>query len=74
LVLYLRTCAQDCVPNRNCQDSMVLVDQRSSAVYIYQLTTAGSTNMISYPGNVSVALQADNINGFASTLSFWEAN
>ncbi|KAJ7177187.1 glycoside hydrolase family 55 protein [Mycena filopes] len=63
-----------CVPNRNCQDSMVLVDEQSSAVYIYQLTTAGSTNMISYPGNLSVALQADNINGFASTLSFWEAN
>ncbi|KAJ7186422.1 glycoside hydrolase family 55 protein [Mycena filopes] len=65
---------QACVPNRDCQDSMVLVDQKSAAVYIYQLTTAGSTNMISYPGNGSVALQADNINGFASTLSFWEAN
>jgi hypothetical protein len=52
---------------------MVLIDQASSAIYLYQLTTAGSTNMISYPGNSSVALQADNVNGFASTLSFWEA-
>ncbi|KAJ7053167.1 pectate lyase superfamily protein-domain-containing protein [Mycena amicta] len=55
-------------------NSMVLVDKVSSAVYIYQLTTAGSTNMISYPGNVSVALQADNVDGFASTLTFWEAD
>ncbi|KAF7360849.1 Glucan 1,3-beta-glucosidase [Mycena sanguinolenta] len=61
-----------CVPNRNCQNSMVLVDGQSEAVYIYQLTTTGSTNMISYPGNISVALQADNIDGYASTLSFWE--
>ncbi|KAJ6557609.1 pectate lyase superfamily protein-domain-containing protein [Mycena capillaripes] len=61
---------QACVPNRNCQDSMVLVDQQSAGIYIYQLTTAGSTNMLSYP-NASIAKQADNINGFASTLTFW---
>ncbi|KAJ7480885.1 exo-beta-1,3-glucanase [Mycena latifolia] len=59
---------QACVPNRNCQDSMVLVDQQSAAIYLYQLTTAGSTNMITYP-NISIAKQADNINGFASTLT-----
>ncbi|KAJ7708550.1 hypothetical protein B0H16DRAFT_1481276 [Mycena metata] len=74
LYSFFQTYGQACVPNRNCQDSMVLVDQQSAAVYIYQLTTAGSTNMISYPGNMSVALQADNIDGFASTLSFWGAN
>ncbi|KAJ7739000.1 pectate lyase superfamily protein-domain-containing protein [Mycena metata] len=74
LYSFFQTYGQACVPNRNCQDSMVLVDQQSAAVYIYQLTTAGSTNMVSYPGNVSVALQADNIDGFASTLSFWGAN
>jgi hypothetical protein len=39
---------------------------------MYQLTTAGSTNMISYP-NVSIGKQVDNINGFASTISLWEA-
>ncbi|KAJ7079288.1 pectin lyase fold/virulence factor [Mycena belliarum] len=69
---FFQTYSQDCVPNRNCQDSMVLVDQASSGIYIYQLTTAGSTNMLSYP-NVSIAQQADNINGFASTLTLWEA-
>ncbi|KAJ7061666.1 glycoside hydrolase family 55 protein [Mycena amicta] len=74
LYSFFQNYGQDCVPNRNCQNSMVLVDQVSSAVYIYQLTTAGSTNMISYPGNVSVVLQADNVDGFASTLTFWEAN
>ncbi|KAJ7913682.1 exo-beta-1,3-glucanase [Mycena leptocephala] len=73
LYSFFQTYGQDCVPNRNCQNSMVLIDQASSAIYLYQLTTAGSTNMISYPGNSSVALQADNVNGFASTLSFWEA-
>ncbi|KAF7311920.1 Glucan 1,3-beta-glucosidase [Mycena indigotica] len=65
---------QDCVVTKNCQNSMVLVDHESSAVYIYQLTTTGTTNMISYPGNVSIALQADNVDGYASTLSLWEAN
>ncbi|KAJ7225020.1 pectate lyase superfamily protein-domain-containing protein [Mycena rebaudengoi] len=53
-------------------DSMVLIDPQSASIYLYQVTTAGSTNMISYP-NVSIAKQADNINGFASTLTFWEA-
>ncbi|KAJ7821382.1 hypothetical protein B0H14DRAFT_2831454 [Mycena olivaceomarginata] len=65
---------QACVPNRNCQDSMILVDSRSAGIYLYQLTTAGTTNMITYTGGDVVALQADNINGFASTLSFWEAD
>ncbi|KAJ7207750.1 hypothetical protein C8J57DRAFT_1734138 [Mycena rebaudengoi] len=51
---------------------MVLIDPQSASIYLYQVTTAGSTNMISYP-NVSIAKQADNINGFASTLTFWEA-
>ncbi|KAJ7059263.1 pectate lyase superfamily protein-domain-containing protein [Mycena amicta] len=74
LYSFFQNYGQACVPNRNCQNSMVLVDKVSSAVYIYQLTTAGSTNMISYPGNVSVALQADNVDGFASTLTFWEAD
>ncbi|KAJ7653050.1 pectate lyase superfamily protein-domain-containing protein [Mycena rosella] len=69
---FFQTYSQNCVPNRNCQDSMVLVDQQSTAIYLYQLTTAGSTNMLSYP-NVSIAKQTDNINGFASTLSLWEA-
>ncbi|KAJ6574548.1 exo-beta-1,3-glucanase [Mycena capillaripes] len=74
LYSFFQTYGQACVPNRNCQNSMVLVDRESNAVYIYQLTTAGSTNMISYPGNTSVAVQADNVNGFASTLTFWEAD
>ncbi|KAJ6469223.1 hypothetical protein DFH09DRAFT_1381008 [Mycena vulgaris] len=74
LYSFFQTYGQACVPNRNCQNSMVLVDRESTAVYIYQLTTAGSTNMISYPGNTSVAVQADNVNGFASTLTLWEAD
>jgi hypothetical protein len=53
---------------------MILVDSRSAGIYLYQLTTAGSTNMITYTGGDVVALQADNINGFASTLSLWEAD
>ncbi|KAJ6524176.1 exo-beta-1,3-glucanase [Mycena capillaripes] len=65
---------QACVPTRNCQNSMVLIDQDSASIYIYQLTTAGSTNMISYPSG-SIAKQADNINGFASTdYNFYALN
>ncbi|KAJ7265334.1 glycoside hydrolase family 55 protein, partial [Mycena rebaudengoi] len=63
---------QACVPTRNCQTDIVLVDQQSASIWLYQVTTAGSTNMLSYP-NVTIAKQADNINGFASTLSLWEA-
>ncbi|KAF7372867.1 Glucan 1,3-beta-glucosidase [Mycena sanguinolenta] len=73
LYSFFQSYDSSCVPNRNCQESMVLIDEESAAVYLYQLTTAGSTNMISYPGNVSVALQADNIDGFASTISLWVA-
>jgi hypothetical protein len=51
---------------------MALVDRASTAIYLYQLTTVASTNMLSYP-NASIALQADNINGFASTVTLWEA-
>ncbi|KAJ6556359.1 pectate lyase superfamily protein-domain-containing protein [Mycena capillaripes] len=72
LYSFFQTYSQNCVPGRNCQDSMLLIDQQSASIYFYQLTTAGSTNMLSYP-NVSIAKQADNINGFASTVSFWEA-
>ncbi|KAF7354389.1 Glucan 1,3-beta-glucosidase [Mycena venus] len=72
LYSFFQTYSQACVPTRNCQNSMVLIDQDSASIYIYQLTTAGSTNMISYP-NASIARQADNINGFASTVTFWEA-
>ncbi|KAJ7877818.1 hypothetical protein B0H13DRAFT_1479158, partial [Mycena leptocephala] len=63
---------QACVPTRDCQDNIVLVDQQSASIWMYQLTTTGSTNMISYP-NVNIAKQVDNINGFASTISLWEA-
>ncbi|KAJ7831999.1 exo-beta-1,3-glucanase [Mycena leptocephala] len=61
------TYSQACVPTRDCQDNIVLVDQQYGSIWMYQLTTAGSTNMISYP-NVSIAKQVDNINGFASTI------
>ncbi|KAJ7241628.1 pectate lyase superfamily protein-domain-containing protein [Mycena rebaudengoi] len=72
LYSFFQTYSQACVPSRNCQDSMVLVDRKSASLFLYQITTAGSTNMISY-ANASIAKQADNINGFASTLTFWEA-
>ncbi|KAJ7079293.1 exo-beta-1,3-glucanase [Mycena belliarum] len=69
---FFQSYNQDCVPNRNCQESMALVDQASTSVYLYQLTTAGSTSMLRYP-NATIAQQADNINGFASTVSLWES-
>ncbi|KAJ7216702.1 pectate lyase superfamily protein-domain-containing protein [Mycena rebaudengoi] len=69
---FFQTYSQACVPTRDCQNNIVLVDQQSASIWMYQLTTAGSTNMISYP-NISIAKQADNINGFASTISLWEA-
>ncbi|KAJ7207671.1 pectin lyase fold/virulence factor [Mycena rebaudengoi] len=58
---------QACVPTRNCQTDIVLVDQQSASIWLYQVTTAGSTSMLSYP-NVTIAKQADNINGFARRI------
>ncbi|KAJ6578345.1 pectin lyase fold/virulence factor [Mycena capillaripes] len=69
---FFQTYSQACVPNRDCQNNMLLIDRDSASISTYQLTTAGSTNMISYP-DAPIAQQADNVNGFASTVTFWEA-
>ncbi|KAJ6552599.1 pectin lyase fold/virulence factor [Mycena vulgaris] len=38
--------SQACVNTQDCQTNMVLIDSDSTTVYIYQLTTTGSVNML----------------------------
>jgi hypothetical protein len=64
---------QTCVPTRNCQQDMALVDEVSSSVYIYQLTTTGSVNMLTFAPNSPVIKDADNIDGFVSSAAVWQS-
>jgi hypothetical protein len=53
---------------------MALVDTESSAIYLYQLTTTGTTNMLTLVPSTQAITQADNVNGYASTATFWRSN
>jgi glucan 1,3-beta-glucosidase len=39
-------------------------------VYIYSLSTVGTTNMLNI-GSTGIVKQSDNRNGFASTMTIW---
>lgn len=60
---------QSCITTRNCQSQMVDIDSDSQIV-MYSLSTVSSTFQISLDGK-GVVNQADNINGFASTVTAW---
>jgi hypothetical protein len=59
---------QTCLATENCQDSMVDLENNTGNVYLYNLNTKAATNMVVNNGN-SLAKQADNINGFCSTIN-----
>jgi hypothetical protein len=52
---------------------MALIDEVSAAVYIHQLTTTGSVNMLTFAPNSPVIKDAANINGFVSSAAFWQS-
>ncbi|CAK5279356.1 unnamed protein product [Mycena citricolor] len=62
--------SQDCLQTRNCQ-SHILSISKDSSVYIYSMATVASTYQISVDG-AGIVNQADNNNGFASTVTVWE--
>ncbi|KAF8634219.1 hypothetical protein AX17_004266 [Amanita inopinata Kibby_2008] len=73
LYSFFQTYGQACVDTRDCQNAIALVDTKSAAVYIYQLTTTGTTNMLTIAPNTQVIDQAANIDGYASTATFWKS-
>src|ERR1700761_2346821 len=60
-----------CVNTQNCQTNMALIDSKSAAVYIYQLTTTGLVNMLTQAPSTVLIKGSDNIDGYASTATFW---
>ncbi|KAF8147994.1 exo-beta-1,3-glucanase [Crassisporium funariophilum] len=63
--------SQDCIVTRNCQAQIANIDSTSD-VNIYSLTTVASVFQLSVKG-VGIIKQADNINGFASTVTSWSS-
>ncbi|KIY71719.1 glycoside hydrolase family 55 protein [Cylindrobasidium torrendii FP15055 ss-10] len=64
---YTEECTKD--GRNNCQTSIANIDSASS-VTIYQLNTVASVNMLNIDGT-AVIKQADNPNGFTSTVTVW---
>ncbi|TFK19765.1 glucan 1,3-beta-glucosidase [Coprinopsis marcescibilis] len=71
LYSFFRSYSQDCIETRNCQAQIANIDDRS-AVHIFSLSTVASTYQISVE-NRGIINQADNINGFASTVTYWSS-
>ncbi|KAG8946692.1 hypothetical protein FRC04_011470 [Tulasnella sp. 424] len=61
---------QGCLTGYTCQTSIVKVGSDSSNVYIYGLSTVGTTYMLNVDGT-GIIKQSDNRNGFASTATIW---
>ncbi|KAL1729213.1 glycoside hydrolase family 55 protein [Schizophyllum commune] len=62
---------QECLDTFDCQPQITNIDTASSKnVFIFQLSTVSTENQLSVGGK-PVVKQADNRNGFASTVSVW---
>jgi hypothetical protein len=69
---FFRNYNQDCLTTYNCQTQIVDVDSNSTGVHIYSLSTVASQFQISV-NEAGVVNQADNRNGFASTVTIWNS-
>ena len=65
----LQNYGQDCINTRDCQAQIADVDAISD-VNIYSLSTVATTYQLSVD-KVGIINQADNIDGFASTVTAW---
>ncbi|KAJ2920462.1 hypothetical protein H1R20_g16633, partial [Candolleomyces eurysporus] len=59
----------ECAITRACQSQIANID-RASSVYLFSLSTVGATKQISVEGR-GIVDQEDNVNGFASTVTYW---
>lgn len=75
LYSFFNNYAQECLTSGggtdNCQQNMVLVDECSSDVYFYGLSTKAAVNMLNI-GNTPAILGADNPGTFCSTVAVAE--
>jgi hypothetical protein len=63
--------AGECAGTRNCQAQIANIDRHSS-VYLFSLSTVASEKQISV-NSKGIVDQADNINGFVSTVTYWSS-
>ncbi|KAF8595217.1 exo-beta-1-3-glucanase [Ceratobasidium sp. AG-I] len=70
LYSFFQNYVQTCLDNYTCQNSIATVSSDSTDVYVYSLSTVGTTNMLNV-GSTGVVNQANNRNGFASTMTVW---
>ncbi|KAF8595384.1 exo-beta-1,3-glucanase [Ceratobasidium sp. AG-I] len=70
LYSFFQNYVQTCLTSFTCQDSIVTISSDSTDVYVYSLSTVGTTNMLSV-GSTAIVKQSDNRNGFASTMTVW---
>ncbi|PPQ70366.1 hypothetical protein CVT24_013141 [Panaeolus cyanescens] len=61
---------QDCINSRNCQAQIANIDTASTGINIYSLSTVATTFQLSV-NSAGVINQANNLNGFASTVTSW---
>ncbi|KIY68777.1 glycoside hydrolase family 55 protein [Cylindrobasidium torrendii FP15055 ss-10] len=69
LYSFFDSYTQECLDTRDCQKHIANIDSASS-VTIYQLNTVATTNQLSIDGK-GIISQADNLNGFTSTVTVW---
>jgi len=72
LYSFFQNYGQDCLTPNDCQQQIVDVDS-SSSLSIYSLSTVASTFQLSV-NEVGVINQANNPNGFQSTVTSWTKN
>ncbi|KAJ6550737.1 hypothetical protein B0H10DRAFT_1850266, partial [Mycena sp. CBHHK59/15] len=62
--------SQSCKTSVSCQKSLALVDTASAAIFIYSMSTIGSTTMLTV-GSTDVISRSDNVDGLQATVSKW---
>ncbi|KAG8724705.1 hypothetical protein FRC09_015401 [Ceratobasidium sp. 395] len=72
LYSFFQNYGQDCLPGYTCQNSIAKVSSDSSDIYMYQLSTVGTSYMMTVD-SAPVVNQSQNRNGFASTLTVWSS-
>ncbi|KAH6909779.1 glucan 1,3-beta-glucosidase [Coprinopsis sp. MPI-PUGE-AT-0042] len=65
LYSFFNSYTQECIETRNCQTQIANIDSASSVyISVYQLSLNGQ----------GIIREGDNINGFASTVTYWSSN
>ncbi|KAG8714106.1 hypothetical protein FRC08_012359 [Ceratobasidium sp. 394] len=70
LYSFFQNYGQDCLNTYTCQNSIATISSDSTDVYVYSLSTVGTTNMLNV-GSTGIVNQSQNRNGFASTMTIW---